>query len=234
MLISLHLPKTAGQSFFTSLSEYDDYRILRDYADFPMNASSLKRNGNAVIQCVLNGFRNYREYDCIYGHFLPLKYLLYSRKEKNVKFITWMRDPVERLASHYYFWISKDHPKNAHPLRRQIIKEKWSLERFCLSTELKNLYSQFLWGFPLEWFDFIGITEYYESEIEYFSKKFLGHSLNVHHRRVNPRKQPTSYFVDKPLLREKIIQYHREDMELYQKALQIWQTQRADKSLPLT
>ncbi len=31
-----------------------------------------------------------------------------------------------------------------------MVEEEWTLERFCLEPELKNLYSQFLWGFPLK------------------------------------------------------------------------------------
>lgn len=229
MLISLHLPKTAGQSFFTALAEYYGSRILRDYDDLPFTVNALERNGSAAIKCVLNGFRNYPECDCIHGHFLPIKYWLYGRREKNTKFVTWMRDPVERLASHYYFWISNPHPKDTTPLRRRVMQEKWSLERFCLCAELRNYYGQYLWGFPFERFDFIGITEYYESEIEYFSKKFLAHSLNVHHKRVNVKRQASSYFADNPSLREKIIEYHREDMALYQKALDLRLAQRAEK-----
>jgi len=228
-LVSLHLPKTAGESFYASLDEYYKGRVLRDYADLPINTPPLQRNTTALIKCVFNNFQDYRKYDCVHGHFLPVKYLLYSHIAKNVKFITWMRDPIERLASHYYFWIRSYNSKNAHPLRKRVVEEKWSLERFCLSTELRNFYSQFLWAFPLKRFDFIGITEYYETEIEYFSKEFLGHSLNVHRKNINPRKETTSYFAENLPLKEEIINYHSQDVKLYNWALNLRLTQRSQK-----
>ena len=42
------------------------------------------------------------------------------------------------------------------------MEKGWSLERFCLGPEVRNIYSQFLYGFLLEYFSFIGTTEFYE------------------------------------------------------------------------
>lgn len=227
MLISVHLPKTAGRSFGASLEAYYGKRILRDYADRPINTSILKRHSNALMKCVLNGFRDHKKIECIHGHFLPIKYLLFGTFNKNVKFITWMRHPAERLVSHYYHWIRSYNPKNAPPLHRRVVEEKWTLERFCLGKELQNIYTQFFWGFPFERFEFIGITEYYESEIQYFSKEFLGNSLKVFTRNVNPEKGKDSYFIEQPALLEKIEKHHSKDMLLYRKAVDMRLSMRA-------
>ncbi len=227
MLISLHLPKTAGASFYASLAEHYDGQVLMDYADIPINTAPRQRNAHALMQCALNTFRDYSEYGCIHGHFLPVKYLFYSRTRRNVRFITWIRDPIERLASHYYYWLRSYDPESAPRLHKRVVEEKWSLERFCLSTELRDFYSQFLWKFPLERFDFIGITEDYDTEFEYFSRNFLGHSLKARHINANPREEITSYFVDDPSLKEKATRYHSQDVELYKKALNIRLTRRA-------
>ena len=157
MLISLHLPKTAGSSFVASLEQYYGDRILRDYTDLPINTPVLRRNRRALVNSVLTCFRDYDNIDCIHGHFLPLKYFLYGILNKDVQFVTWVRDPVERLASHYYFWVRSYHPDKAPLLHKRVVEEKWSFERFCLSEELRNFYCQFLWGFPLARFSFIGL-----------------------------------------------------------------------------
>ncbi len=101
-----------------------------------------------------------------------------------------------------------------------MVEEKWSLERFCLSPEFKNFYSQFLWSFPIERFDFIGITEYYETEMAYFSDQILGAKLQIVEKNKNPSKDSTnsSYFEDSGL-RERIEQYHSKDIFLYKQAI---------------
>jgi hypothetical protein len=154
--------------------------------------------------------------DCIHGHFLPLKYLLL----KNAIYITWMRDPVERLASHYHFWRRTYNPEEAPPLRRRVVEENWSLEKFCFSPELRNFYCQFLWGFPIENFDFIGITEYYNCDMEYLSQEILGVDLLVYQENINNHKGTAPYFDDHGL-RKEIENYHSKDVAIYRRALQI-------------
>ena len=219
MLISLHLAKTAGSSFFTSLKDYYGNQLLRDYADLPMNTPVLKRQSSAVINCAINGLRRFKGVECIHGHFLPLKYSLYGVRQ-DVRFVTWMRDPAERLASNYYFWIRNYKPVNAPLLHRRVVEENWSLERFCLGPEFRNFYSQILSGFRFSRFDFIGIAEYYETELDYFSKEFLRSSLKHYEKNVNPGKARAPYFED-PNLRRKVEKYHSKDVALYKRALDI-------------
>ena len=213
MLISLHLPKTAGSSFRASLEEYYHGDVRRDYADLPINTPKIKRNIAALKHSAFPG--GVSRVSCIHGHFLPLKYFFL----KDAKFITWMRDPVERLASHYYYWQRHYDPKNCPPLHRQMMEEAWSLEDFCLNHKLRNFYSQFLWGFPIRKFDFIGITEHYESDIEYFSRQFMGAALPVYAINTNETKKTSAYFADMPQLRQDVERYHRKDIALYNKAL---------------
>ena len=91
------------------------------------------------------------------------------------------------------------------------------MERFALSPELRNLYSQFLWGFPLERFDFIGITEFYEEELQYFSQTYLGLPLEAHKENIGDRRGE-SYDIDQDF-RRKIEKYHERDMDVYQSVL---------------
>jgi len=221
MLISLHLPKTAGTSFSSSLEDFYGSTLLRDYADLPINTPNFKRNMYASRMCILNGIKSLKNVQCIHGHFLPLKYLLC----RDTKFVTWMRDPIERLASHYFYWLRTYDPTNAPLLHKRVVEEKWSLEHFCLGPELRNFYNQFLWGFSFKRFDFVGITEYYDTELEYFSNEFLETTLPLHRKNENPSIEKSSYFEDKNL-REKVEQYHSRDVELYKRALAIRLTKR--------
>ena len=216
----MHLAKTGGFSFLNSLKDYYGNQLLQDYADLPMNTPVLKRRNSAIVNCATNSIRQYKGIECIHGHFLPLKYLLYGLR-RDVKFVTWMRDPVERLASNYYFWRRYYKADSAPPLHRRVVEEDWSLERFCLGAEFRNFYSQIFWGFPFSRFDFVGITEYYETELNYFSKEFLGTSLTLYEKNANPYRGKTRYFEDEGL-RKRVEIYHSKDVALYERALHIY------------
>jgi hypothetical protein len=216
-IISLHLPKTAGTSFSKALEDHFGTQLLKDYADLPINTPVFERNRAALKAGIGIGDRGLDGITCVHGHFLPLKYLLLADKA-DLRFITWMRDPVERLLSHYYFWKRTYDPQNAPRLHRLVHEENWSIERFCLGPELRNLYGQFLWGFPLERFDFIGITEFYGVDLAFFSQKYLGVHLEPYWE--NAGGSRAHYRID-PGLRRQIEVYHAYDMSLYERALDV-------------
>jgi hypothetical protein len=217
MIISVHLPKTAGTSFARALEGHFGHRLLRDYGDLPLHRRPLAR----TLSAVAHGLRHLGHVDlsveCIHGHFLPAKYRLVALR-RPASFVTWLRDPVDRLASHYHFWRRSYEPGTAGPLHRRVVEEGWSFERFGLSAELRNTYAQLLWGFPLSRFAFVGITERYEDDFRRFTHAFLGTDLPIHRELVNGDRDAGGYAID-PLLRAKIEAYHARDVRLYRSAL---------------
>jgi hypothetical protein len=213
MLISVHLPKTGGVSFRAVLEKAMPSGLRRDYGDAPLNTpvperiSAAFRDGLANLGADLSGVQ------CIHGHFLPVKYLPMASVRGGVDFVTWMRHPVDRLVSHYNYWMRR--PVNAQPFRRRVVEEGWSLERFCLSQELRNLYSQFLYAFPLEYFSFIGITEHYAEDLSEFTRRYLGSGGAVERLNAAPGGGTS---VD-AALRRRIEEFHADDMALYERAL---------------
>lgn len=225
MLISLHLPKTAGTSFRGLLEAHYADRLLADYADRPLHASVARRRIHALrsgITLLLNPVR-LQGIDAIHGHFLAIKYSLWSGGP-GWRRVTWLRDPVERLASHYHYWRRDYDADSAGPLHRRMMEEGWSLERFCLGPELRNVYRQFLWGVPLSRLDFVGITEHYATEAEDFACRILGLSaLPVSQSRESGNANPEAVtrYVDDTALRQRIERHHAADMALYQQALRL-------------
>lgn len=216
MIISLHLPKTAGTSFHGSLRERFGSSLVSDYEDIPINRTPFKRKSLALINGVTLAFDDFSGIECIHGHFLPVKYVALSFR-KPLTFITWLRHPVERVISHYHFW--KTHlPPVLPPLHARMIREEWTLERFCLGTEMKDIYHKFLWGFPVEKFSFIGITEYYQEDFTWFSKNYLGSETPalMLNKSVNSNLPYLS-----TVLRKAIETYHGKDIDLYHKALEM-------------
>ena len=219
IFISLHLPKTAGSSFRTALEQTFAHRLLKDYQGSGISLPQHKRHQKVLQQAQTIAKNGLQNIECVHGHFLPFKYLCLDDTTP-LTFITWMREPVARAISHYYYWQRSYNSKTSAPHHKKVIEEQWSLEKFCLSPEFQNIYCQYLWAFPIEYFSFIGITEHYEKDIKYFSDNFLRKALPV--LKVNTR----AVTEDAPLSKEalkKIQLFHQKDITLYQKALELRQ-----------
>jgi hypothetical protein len=219
MLISVHMPKTAGSSFLASMRQQYPTALLTDYGDRPINHTGISRNSHAVAASVWHGISagKFAGVECVHGHFMPLKYNL-LRWRTPLRFVTWLREPVERLGSHYHYWMRHYDPHDSGELHRRVVEEQWSLERFCLGPELQNTYCKFLWCFPLERFSFVGITEFYDEDLARFANDILGKPVEIRRDNVNPERQRNSYFPDLELRRE-IESHHARDMALYRQAL---------------
>jgi len=225
MIISLHLPKTAGTSFGEALSSHFGASFVKDYEDRPFVTDPEQRQQAALEARSKNADRDFGGVDCIHGHFLPVKYLGVAARS-HVQFVTWLRDPVHRVLSHYYFWRRTYNPETSPALHRRVVEENWSLERFCLSSELRNFYGQFLWQFPISRFDFIGISERYSEDLEYFGQQFLGRRLKL--LRLNVADDPGRADGTDDRLRNRIEEWNADDMALYRYAC----AKRGERPLP--
>ena len=93
-------------------------------------------------------------------------------------------------------------------------KNKLSLLEFAQLKPIRNIQTYYLSERPLEKLTFVGITELFEESIQRFNEKF---SLNLAHDlkfNVNP-----SPYMEDPQVLSKIRDLNREDMRLYEKAL---------------
>jgi len=224
LIISLHTPKAGGSSFKKVLKKEFKNSFYADVRDRPINKSFNKR-----VKDVEN-FRNkfnfsYKLYyqlfniKCIHGHFLPYKYSYYLDQSDAI-FVTWLRDPLERLASHYYYWFRSYNKKKSSHLHRKVVEEKWTFDAFVFSTEMKNFYHQFLYKFPIENFNFIGITEYFDEDLNYFSQQYLNKKAgSIPKYNTNPNKNG-SYFKNNSDMKNELMKFHDLDYEIYNYALQ--------------
>jgi hypothetical protein len=134
--------------------------------------------------------------NAIHGHFMPYKYVSY-KKDKRSKFIIWLRDPIERAVSTYYFWKSNPTLDNANnSFKRIMIEEDWDLEKFCFAPQMKSTLHNWLWNFKLEWFDFIGMTESFDTDCNTFLKKFYPDFYGMAIPKVNSNKNKVSNYAD--------------------------------------
>lgn len=210
MLISVHIPKTGGSSFKKILEGAFNEKILFDYNDKPMTKNDQDRNYQAEIFRLNENGSISEYYECIHGHFLPTKYLIPGKKHE---FITWVRDPLQRVISRY------NHGKRNKD--SDIVKKKLSLENFCEIERYHNIYNKYLWNFELSNFSFIGITENYAVSLEVFKKQFSIPFLQVEYHNVNKEKPvEEKYFVD-DRIRRLIYETNHLDYDIYYEAIEI-------------
>ena len=218
MLISVHMPKAAGTSCLYLFEEIYGDKLLKDYDDKILHKSINIKRKYALLSLLKNrlNISMYSKIDCIHGHFMPIKYRFIF--PKRAFFLTWLRHPVQRLISHYYYWMRETSFSEDETLRRRVVHEGWSLERFCLSEELRDIYSRFLWGFPLRRFNFIGITEFFNEDMKFFSEEIFGSDVKIKPINLNPDRDEKTYAIDDTFNKE-IENFHKKDMALYEEAL---------------
>lgn len=267
VLVSVHLPKTAGTSFQQVLEQGFGACLVRDDGDRPLHHRRVRVCARAAAEAMSGALglpvgspavralpvlqrdsvaarlgtgaaRGLRAAPdtaattpncCIHGHFLPLKYR-WLRSAGPLYFVTWLREPVARLLSHYYYWQRNYDPTRAGALHQRVVHEAWSLERFCLSADVRNLYSRFLWGFPLQRFAFIGVVEHFGEDLQRLQAMgLLGRarlSEGIEPPRVNARPADcrphlaTEAAIEAPL-RRRIEAFHARDVALYRSAVHL-------------
>ncbi len=180
-LFFVHIPKCAGTSFkdYVKLylanwrTEIIDTKGLQDtkhYShlekDLPdgFHVSNMTRSEYIRLRLL-----EPRKNRIIMGHICFYEYM----KGLNYSFATFLRDPVGRIISHYYWFHEEE--ADFHSLEDWLNSSK---------TEL-NLQTAFLCGNPktkltkwdlemakvnLHFFDFIGIVEYFDSSLKLFSR----------------------------------------------------------------
>jgi len=219
MIVSVHLPKTGGCSFKHALREHYGKRYL------PFNGSGLmlekdERNKTNVEESLRLLSADFSGVDVVHGHFMPFKFLLLAEKV-DLNFVVWLRDPFERMASHFYFWRRAWNPRIQETHWREVILGNWSFEDFCFSDRYRNFISQYLWAFPLYNFDFIGSLEHYAEDLKRFSDQFVGADLDYKCR--NRTANKPAEFDEK--LKQRFAEFHAIDYELYRQAMKIRERQ---------
>lgn len=165
MIISVHIPKTAGTSLGRGLRACYAGRLLEDYQDRPLSDTPEDEARRAVNRAWVrdNGGDLLKRYDAVHGHFIADKY---ESLPGEVKFCVILRDPVDRVASHYRQWTEL--PNHVNAMSRKVIEEGLDLSTFAALPRQANLYNLFLGNMPLERFAVVGMTEAYEETLKLF------------------------------------------------------------------
>ncbi|HVC29377.1 MAG TPA: hypothetical protein VNF48_07490 [Gammaproteobacteria bacterium] len=197
-------------------------RYLLDYDDRPNSAkvrNRLRRLGSR-LRVRIHHRELLRKYDIVHGHFFTNKYsFLYP----NVDFLTFMREPVSRLLSHYYYF---KHVASKNPVTVQknpdivlVAQGRMDLVEFARADARTCIYERFTSGIALDAFRLIGITERYAESINVLNSIYGTAIEPKHERRTNYTQYASGYEHLLPELRIA----NRENTRIYEAALKLFE-----------
>ncbi len=145
-LIFLHLPKTAGNTLLEfMLPNYDGQPIFDVYARPKPNEQAHVRHYAERLEELAETPESFRRsLTLVYGH---LPYGVHSLLPQPSHYLTYVREPVARVASLYQFI----HENPRHYLYEPIVTKKLSLSDFAtsdLAAEISNCMTRMLCGDP--------------------------------------------------------------------------------------
>jgi len=211
-LVSIHIPKTAGTSFIHSLKkQYGHQKVAR----IDINGNRTRINKTPVNKAYL-----YKNTAVIHGHFTIDLLHNHLSLPHNIPAITWLRDPVERVISNYYYLYKRlDEELNEEKKGLNILsKMRRSLLEYAQDERNCNRMSKFLKGIDLKDLFFIGIVENYDKDIQELGRK-LNWSIPeiVMHNKTGKINKSIIDEKTKALIRS----YNKKDQVLYEDALAI-------------
>jgi len=212
MLIFVHIPKTAGTTIKNSLLKHFQKDIYLDY-NKPLS-DDIKSRAKRAVDYILK--YNRKKYACIFGHFQAKKYKFI----KNARYCTFLRDPIDSLCSHYFYW--QYNPDFSNSMCRKLHTENMSLPEFANLHLQRHFYSFFLKGIKLKSFDYIGIFEYFQESIDLFHDTF---GIKIENKVLNKNPVQKNYkeILIKDNIYEEILSAQQENMKIYHEALEIFQ-----------
>jgi hypothetical protein len=213
-LVSVHIPKAAGLSFQRHLTHLFGKRAIWDYnhTDRP---DYKPEKASPYLLAQLRTSKT----TVIHGHFFLSKY----HHVPGLQRAMWFRDPVQRLLSHYYYWLRS--PDMDHPNCAKLHERGLSVVQFAEIPELRNVFARFLDSEPLTELNWVGLVEDYQASIELFYAMYaVGRDpkeLKNHENKNAARGDKATYEIDR-LMRDAIEKLNGKDMEIYVQAKEIY------------
>jgi Sulfotransferase family len=225
MLLSMHIPKTAGTSFRMALQAHFGDSMLMAYRGqvrakepiVPFEGKLLAHLEPAHKQRLAEYCREH-EVQCIHGHYtLPSLLEVFP----GAGCITFVREPVDRLISAY----------NHLHVTMPDAAARTSFEQFTQNPRTRNVYEQVGMLECVDALTFIGITEQYERSLRLLEHKLpqLG-SLAFEEANVSQQKRFSKADVTAEM-RSRLRELNDGDVEIYEAALECFEHECAEAGL---
>jgi|CXWL01.1.fsa_nt_gi hypothetical protein len=142
-VVSAHIPKTGGTSFYLALAAHYGDDIIFDHDHIPGHP----RHDLSEPPCLPDHVR------AVHGHFCADRYADY----RNAFLVTFLRDPVERFLSGYFYWIT--FPSHESPVPDEFRSDPPPLLEFAAHYAAGMHYEAYMGKMDLSRFDFVGFHD---------------------------------------------------------------------------
>jgi hypothetical protein len=210
-LISLHIPKTAGTSFRNIL--------FRVYGKKAVARFDILKGKIWLDEKEFTGRELPAHIRVIHGHFVYAELAEKLQITPQMKTITWLRNPVERVVSNYYYLadMMKYYMQEEKHHINILSKMQRTLEEYAADPVNRNRMSAFLTGMPLNDFDFVGQIEHFNEHLQQLSATlgWMQQAQLLHYNATAvsaERKQVSAEVL------QRIAAWNSEDMALYEAA----------------
>ena len=156
MIVSIHVPKTAGTSFGQLLKDRYGPRLMLDYGDWAGFDSPEAIAHRARRTSEMRGRREEieRDYDVIHGHFVADKY---EELFSPTLFVAFFRDPYQQAISNFTYL--KSNPQISHPAVKIFHDAEMSVFDYLSWDAVRNPQLAFLGRVPIDSLAMVGLTE---------------------------------------------------------------------------
>lgn len=208
MLISIHLPKTAGTAFRQLLLRHYGDRLLVDSGDHPLSHGAPVRIATALLGAI-GARRRVQGHEAVHGHFLALKY-----RHIPGPMITWLRDPVQRMVSRYEHYLRD--VAEGRPLQAvRGLRPGLRLEEFIELPRYHNTCVKYFVGVDRRRLAWVGFTEDMTGSLARLKQTMgldLGHAVQANQ---NPHRAGERYWLE-PHVEQRIRILNRADVAFWE------------------
>lgn len=214
MIISLHVPKTGGETFKAALEEAFGPRMLADYGDMVgfVSEDILQHRQKRAQTMLQQRDEIERNHDIVHGHFIADKYAGLFRSAQYAGFF---RHPMQQAISFYKYL-------RRVPLRKNLtIREAQdpglSFVEFLERETVTNSQAELIGSVPLKTFAMVGLAEEFDRSVALFNATFgckvtIERSMNV-----DPETQGQGHTLT-PEEKRAVRLYREADFEVYKEA----------------
>ena len=208
-LISVHIPKTGGVSFRNILRSRFGTGYVQMYWDVITDCT-----GQVLEEIPAQA-------TCVHGHFVASDL---QARLPGCPLVTWVRDPVDRVASSYHYMLRSPDWQNS--LCRELHERKLGLLEYAELTFARNEMARFLGTVPIHDFDFVGLMEDYAGSLSRFAARYGTGPLPVLSDNTNPAHGPgEGYPLSRPE-RKRILELNALDAENFEDCLELLDVRR--------
>lgn len=214
MIISLHVPKTGGETFRRRLELAFGPRLLADYGDRVgfISDDIVRHRRQRAREMLAARDEIERDHDIIHGHFCADKYRGLFRAEQYVAFF---RDPMQQAISHFRYL--RRLPPQKDPIIRAIQAPGVGFADFLVMEGVTNSQAELVGAMPLEHFAMVAVTEDFDRGLALFNATF-GCALEAGERlNVDPDTTGSAHFLS-PQERRAVRRHREADLDVYHRA----------------